>query len=574
MVIINLFVAIAYESYMKFVSKPRQTKISNASKTEQKTSWRERIALVLDKYTAGNRKWVSLAPRIPRLKRVSVTVKRRSLHKMRDKISDYSLGETNPTFLYNNNAVKKDQDEIEDDLSGLSPDKRKEIIMKKRMQKKAEAKGRKGRNTGNKPTFVDVVQQYVAKNETEISLDPGQKVKVLDTNGDCYKGLIVNGKNAGKSGWFPAIAVSSFVSEINKAGRPSTLPKSESQPKFVKRQNADWTKDIIGPMTIMNPEELKELNKILKANARGNRGSSGSVDSISAAMKSPIKNLPIMNAVVEEEDEEEKKAPTPQTLDFAVPDVVIEQPSIIVDEQEDDETDTSRLHSPKTPSPESKAKERWRRSSNAASTEMPDWAKKFMNQANVKIATSTDIKSPSDEDSLDPLASGNLKSITATEPGRNLNIENYAVVHDVKQGPPVSSGSNEQSGTTVHGPKETQSESLKIVIPKRRGSAKSDLVIENPACKSELDSPIKNTKVIKKNVESPPTQASIDRDKDEVKRPSSTSTNTKNRKRSPLRRLRGDIAASGRNKIQPAESTPKENVSETEAKIEDFNNEL
>ena len=450
MVIINLFVAISYEAYNKFVSKPKQARKSGSARPK-KLGQRIKVRLgkfrnFFTQYTKGTRKSVSSSPRPAR--RASVTIKRRSLHGMREKISDSSLGEA---------ILEVREDGVVElpktpDLSSLPRGKRHEMILKQRMQQKGEAKGRqrRQRNTGDKVgSLAEVVRQYTAKSDEEISLAPGQKIKVLDKAGTKYKGLLVDGPNAGKNGWFPAFAVGSFVSELNKAQEKKPLPKTESQPKFVRKQNADWTKDIIGPMTIMNPEELKELNKILKANARGARSSTdshrGSIDSASTpttpkpALVSPgprvssrNSRVPIMNIVEEEEEEEEESENDNVFLEInklyskpmQLPEVIIEQPSIVLEEEEVEEPDQKHLHSPKVHTPEMKAKEKWKKKMTNKTKDMPEWAKKFMSQSNAKVADAASIKSPTESDEIDPLSRFSTTSVVLPIEQPDLVIEN------------------------------------------------------------------------------------------------------------------------------------------------------
>eukprot|EP00116_Pleurobrachia_bachei_P003055 sb/3463317/ len=365
-VIMNLFVAICYEAYNKFVSKPKQAKkkansgkILVSKKEKMKRNMRK-VRAQLSTFTAGNRKKLSAAPS-PVRRRTSVTIKRKSLRGIHEKISDSSLGDHVVILMDGENGIGTRTrvnmvPKETPDLSQLTPEKRREAIQKQRKQKRAENRGKRGsRGTGETPTmgFADVVRQYKAKSDEEISLAPGQKVKIIDRAGTQCKGLLLDGPNAGKRGWFPAFVVGALVTDMNKAAAErKPLPKTDSQPRFVKRQNADWTKDIIGPMTIINPEELKELNKILKANARGSRNSTDSSKGVS--MESP-RILPAP-AILEEEEEEE----------------------------EDDKMD------------------------NKKSGDIPDWAKRFMVQANSKVTVSPAVTSVSTEaagPAIDPVAS-------------------------------------------------------------------------------------------------------------------------------------------------------------------------
>ncbi|KAL5255620.1 hypothetical protein ACHWQZ_G011004 [Mnemiopsis leidyi] len=467
MVIINLFVAISYEAYNKFVSKPKQAKKSQSASNKPKKltqrikSRMGKFKVFLNQYTKGTRKSVSSSPRPAR--RASVTIKRKSLHGMREKISDSSLGDAIPD-IRSNGTIEPPKTP---DLSSLPREKRHEMMLKQKMQQKGEARGRarRPRNTGDKVgSFAEVVRQYTAKSSEEISLAPGQRIKVLDKAGTKYKGVVVEGPNTGKNGWFPAFVVGSFVSDLNKnASEKKPLPKSESQPKFVRKQNADWTKDIIGPMTIMNPEELKELNKILKANARGSRSSTdshrGSIDGGASPVSpkpntSPLtpgprvsaraSNVPMMNIVEEEEEEEAEESDNDNVFleinklyskPMQLPEVVIEQPSIVLEDEEEKEQDKKHLQSPKIHTPEMKAKEKWKKKMANKGKEIPDWARKFMSQTNTKVADSSAIKSPTESEETDPLSRITPGPLTSKEPqpGKSDSLQTESAVQTSKQ---------------------------------------------------------------------------------------------------------------------------------------------
>ena len=490
MVIINLFVAISYEAYNKFVSKPKQARKSqSAANKPKKLTQRIKLRMgkfknFLNQYTKGTRKSVSSSPRPAR--RASVTIKRKSLHGMREKISDSSLGEGIPE-IRGNGVIEPPKTP---DLSSLPREKRHEMMLKQKMQQKGEARGRvrRQRNTGDKVgSLAEVVRQYTAKSSEEISLAPGQRIKVLDKAGTKYKGVVVEGPNTGKNGWFPAFVVGSFVSEMNKnAPEKKPLPKTDSQPKFVKKQNADWTKDIIGPMTIMNPEELKELNKILKANARGSRSSTdshrGSIDGGNSPVSpkpntSPLtpgprvsaraSNVPMMNIVEEEEEEAEESENDNVFLEInklyskpmQLPEVVIEQPSIVLEDEEEKEQDQKHLQSPKIHTPEMKAKEKWKKKMANKGKDIPEWARKFMSQTNTKVADSSAIKSPTESEETDPLS----RISTTSEP---LTLEDAQAGKSESLKTESAVKTSEQPSSLLRG--------LKIKLPTDK-----DLVVEN-----------------------------------------------------------------------------------------------
>ena len=456
MVIINLFVAISYEAYNKFVSKPKQARSKSEPQGEKPRGVRARLRMKFRRvgncftvYTAGSRRSISSSPRVHRP--TTVTIRRKSLAGMHDKLSDSSLGDKFVGDSRPNGAV---QSRPSIDLTNVPPEKKHEMILKQRMQQKAEARGRRGRARpsldGSGTGFADVVRVYSAKTDDELSLSPGQKVQVIETVGTLSKGTIMSGPQAGKKGWFPTFALGAMISEGKAAQEKRAAPKTDTAPKLVKKQNADWTKDIIGPMTIMNPEELKELNKILKANARGARASTdmrssagaGSPTSPSPATTSPRVGfkpaLPTVMQIVdedEEEDEEEDENAVNEQI-FAqisklykrtvpLPEVIIQQASIVLEEEEVKEQDEQHLRSPKRLTPEMRAKEKWRKKKKRESEkkrkggggDIPDWAKKFMQQSNVKVSQSPETDQV---DSVDLPQPDNL----AGEASSSVVIEN------------------------------------------------------------------------------------------------------------------------------------------------------
>lgn len=331
MIIINLFVAIAYEAYNKFVSTPKLAKAGNKSV-------KQKMGHYLNRFTTGNRKNHLIKRISPET--TGVRVKRRSLSLLHNKESNSSFGEE---MRLPPPPPPLTPVESEEDISGLPLEKRQQILMKRRMEKKAREKGKVRRHpmrsasgpsgpSGPSGTtdFADVVKQYSARTDTELTLTPGQRVRVLEKFGGKIKGSVLEGPNAGKTGWFPAFVVANVVSDMNKGARQpprqSVSLDGSSEFRMVKKQNSDWTKDIIGPMTIMNPNELKELNKILKANSRQHRSVSEISSPSNPARAKPDKNRAVslatgpyqpvlakkstqpkfeMNILEEEEEEEE-----------------------------------------------------------------------------------------------------------------------------------------------------------------------------------------------------------------------------------------------------------------------------
>jgi len=235
---------------------------------------------------------------------------------------------------------------------------------------------------------------------------------------------------------------------------------------MVKKQTSDWTKDIIGPMTIMNPNELKELNKILKANSRMHRSVS-EINTPSAGRAKPDKSRALslasgpfkpalakkstqpkfeMNILEEEEEEEEKEeendevfVETKKYTDEELPLVVIEHPSVVENEEDEEEVviDKGKLSSQNLASPSPELKKKIARAKNKVldkKKDMPEWARKFLEeQENVKVADSASIKSPEGAPTEDPLGS---LAIPMTSQSPPVSLEVPGMCHS----PPVSHG--------------------------------------------------------------------------------------------------------------------------------------
>ena len=406
MVIINLFVAIAYEAYNKFVSKPRQTLKRTAVPRDKSASAREQIRSQLlhlgtffKQYTAGSREAASTRL----MDRSSVTLRRKSSRAFHQKISDDSLNENMaPIDELSSNGV------IEVGLSHATipscteptsrKERKQEKILKEKMMIRNAARKMRSKVSESREEGV-VLKHYTAQGDEELTLAPGQKVSILLRVGTKCKGFVINGNNFGRTGWFPAFVINT----INK--NTSTPPKAESTPKFVKKQKADWTKDIIGPMTIMNVEELHELNKILKASARKSRSSDGPENPSSGET---LTDRSVLRALVEEEES------------VLPPEVIVRQPSNSVLQEEYEEQDLSKLQSPKVAEEIRENKKRLKNSDIKRVSDIPDWAQKLLSQSNRKLTEPSTSKAC---ESTHETHHTDIKSDTKTPQSNEMCIE-------------------------------------------------------------------------------------------------------------------------------------------------------
>ena len=439
MVIINLFVAISYEAYNKFVSKPRQTLRKAAVSMEKAVSKQGRVKVTVlsagrlfKKFTAGNRQ--SVSPAQSTVKRSSVTLRRKSIRGIRQKRSDDSLVECVVPIdtLTATGRIEVPIDPSEASLTPSRERKQKQILKEKMLMRNAARKMR-GDNSAKESGVV--VREYTAQGDEELSLIPGQTVSLLHRIGTKCKGSLIDGPDAGKTGWFPA-----YVIRINTAPT-KTSNKSGSSPKLIKKQTTDWTKDIIGPMTLMNAEELKELNKILKANARkmaavdswAGREVKAKDTSLTGTSEasSDIKAVGVRerggevggardegvggggevrgekgNSLVVVMEEEETVRP--------IPEVVVRKPSHPLLQETQLEQDSFKLQSPKVAEDSKERKKRFGNRNNKQMSAIPDWAQKFMTQSNSKL------KNQSNKEHTEVISNNTLDSSSA---GKSTAVE-------------------------------------------------------------------------------------------------------------------------------------------------------
>eukprot|EP00118_Oscarella_pearsei_P004455 m.19116 g.19116 ORF g.19116 m.19116 type:complete len:1269 (+) comp27790_c0_seq3:144-3950(+) len=211
-----------------------------------------------------------------------------------------------------------DEEDSDDLFSGFSAAQRREAKLKKKFQKKRRRMKRVADKTLN---LVRVLLAFKSTKDSEISLDEGEEVEVIEEIADV--GWMKGKKKSGEVGWFPVKHVKKLAEERNGQqpsktklvlqpmngvpvddqtklpGAPETpkpeTPKlkfsaarnsttsvsgdgglqssSHAKTKLVRNKGAsDWRRGILGDMTVMNPEEMKRLNAVLKKEMRDRTG--------------------------------------------------------------------------------------------------------------------------------------------------------------------------------------------------------------------------------------------------------------------------------------------------------------
>ncbi|XP_078590276.1 uncharacterized protein LOC144870285 isoform X6 [Branchiostoma floridae x Branchiostoma japonicum] len=430
LVVMNLFVAIAIEAFNK-LGKNDDDDIGQLQK--EKTTFADTAKNFLN----------------------AVFESTRSQNKLEDGLPKPNLEVLRKPSLRPTTAPPEDSDEDKDeDLSGLTKEERMQRRMKNRKRNK-----RKQAMLGK----LRAIQAFQANASNELDLKVGDEVDALEKKGDWYKG-----RKHDKVGWFPVTHVEELGRQSSldsgksleevpeqpatrpKSGAvpvepaPSPAPKVETprnsvttltprnslsepprlsvdhgsmldRPRLKKKKStSEWRRSILGDMTVMNPEEMKELNKIVKGgirmSSRRNRNSIGRKTTVSSMSSDDgIQEEP------EEEDEEENpmflstypsinttssqmnpgKSGSPPTtparkltpqVSLQAPQVIVEpdQPKLpeVIEEEEEEEEEAPKNSlllgvsgGPKPPPKKNKT------------GEMPDWAKKFVQEKNLKVET-------------------------------------------------------------------------------------------------------------------------------------------------------------------------------------------
>ncbi|PIK51700.1 putative two pore calcium channel protein 1 isoform X3 [Apostichopus japonicus] len=448
MVVMNLFVAIAIEAFNKLgKEKELETGIQKQkTKNNQKS-----LLFFFHCCTLGNNLFTLQSMTMQHVPLPGLVF---------DDLPPHRLApiSAHPHSLQKQEKVEEeDEPEEDEDLSHLTPQERKKKMMKKKLERKRRKK--KALQT------IVVTTAFRASKDQEISLNVGEQVEILQKQEEWWEGQI-----AGRRGWFP----SSHVKEVKKStqpvktrhmsldreGRPAwensqtgldrsqsvvqkptydktpstdTLNTSlgstggrSSKPKLKLRSSGNWRKEILGDITVINPQELKELNKILKAQH--------SISSTSKLKSSgSLRKSPSISESIEEEPEPEVSLPVPpKTQSSPRPKMLPPKISFdraptlpLLEEEEEEEEDakqpppdkhydadredTLTVEQPSLP-PELKKK---RNKEQNKSGEMPSWMAKFVETNNLSITTDVkfddDGKQTQDEQKQDE--DGTIESI-------------------------------------------------------------------------------------------------------------------------------------------------------------------
>ncbi|XP_048579901.1 sodium channel protein type 11 subunit alpha isoform X2 [Nematostella vectensis] len=312
MVVMNLFVAITIEAFNKLATKEDDQlptgigrQLSDQRPVTAKTFVRKQAVKMLHEVANsifGSTRAEQVVGRRQCLAASSGT-RRRSTTR------GASLAETK----HNNDALKKnrEKEKTEEELNSYKGDKR-EYKLKKKMRAKKKTK-RKLSHIGQK---VRVVTTFRANAASDLDLTVGDEVTILKTTDNWWRGECKN-----RVGWFPAshvvMGTIKAVPEYRKAQmrggsarpgesrveqedansnvmevttqphgpqephsffreRSSTLdnrpPSSPVRGRIKLKKSGDWRRDIHGEMTVMNAEELRELNNIIRAELRTPNG--------------------------------------------------------------------------------------------------------------------------------------------------------------------------------------------------------------------------------------------------------------------------------------------------------------
>ncbi|XP_078590274.1 uncharacterized protein LOC144870285 isoform X4 [Branchiostoma floridae x Branchiostoma japonicum] len=460
LVVMNLFVAIAIEAFNK-LGKNDDDDIGQLQK--EKTTFADTAKNFLNAVFESTRNEAppssgrrgSIAHSAASRASTPRTSSRQSQNKLEDGLPKPNLEVLRKPSLRPTTAPPEDSDEDKDeDLSGLTKEERMQRRMKNRKRNK-----RKQAMLGK----LRAIQAFQANASNELDLKVGDEVDALEKKGDWYKG-----RKHDKVGWFPVTHVEELGRQSSldsgksleevpeqpatrpKSGAvpvepaPSPAPKVETprnsvttltprnslsepprlsvdhgsmldRPRLKKKKStSEWRRSILGDMTVMNPEEMKELNKIVKGgirmSSRRNRNSIGRKTTVSSMSSDDgIQEEP------EEEDEEENpmflstypsinttssqmnpgKSGSPPTtparkltpqVSLQAPQVIVEpdQPKLpeVIEEEEEEEEEAPKNSlllgvsgGPKPPPKKNKT------------GEMPDWAKKFVQEKNLKVET-------------------------------------------------------------------------------------------------------------------------------------------------------------------------------------------
>ncbi|XP_070578004.1 uncharacterized protein [Ptychodera flava] len=341
--------------------------------------------------------------------------------------------------------INCNSEEGKEDFSDLPASQRREKMLKQKMAQ------RKRKHAKSAMTKIIVMTAFKADRENELDLNVGEEVSVIEKRNDWLLGSVND-----KTGWLPASHVREMkrTSSMDDANSPvkssNASPKpawnrrssekadnktgdskgsgkggdhpsfhntalaaaatthlqvqqqqqqqqqqSPQQPRLkVKKRETDWRKSILGDITVMNPEEVRELNKIMKSEFkyRGRMSSSDSSGSLPGTMKL---SSTIDGSIQEEEGEADAAARFNMTAPGQISSDKI--PSIALNKVEEDNGETE-----KEKSGTSEGKE-----------DMPSWMMRFAESHNISVKEDVKLEKPNQQNE-DPSLPGN-PNIQTTE---------------------------------------------------------------------------------------------------------------------------------------------------------------
>ncbi|XP_057304377.1 uncharacterized protein LOC130641552 isoform X3 [Hydractinia symbiolongicarpus] len=331
MVIMNLFVAIAIEAANKLGRSTNDFQQQKHEAKYQKKSLKKKAATVLHTFAnsffgtartedISQRNELTQAMTGVKRKRVSTAfIVRQPNSASKKKISVVQFQNPVLATLQDEQYQEKIKEEThsvasEVDLEGVpkltAQEKRKQNIinrMKKRKkqhkkrrveeeieivkeveQEKKEAELNRSIARANTKAQCRVVAAFKATHARQLGVNVGDTVNILEDVDDW-----IHGELDGRIGWIPASHViimrkqESSLTSLNR--NPIIIPSFDLPPKELTRQLSnysdtpynsnpkhriklkragDWTRDILGDITVMNAEEMRELNKVMRADIR------------------------------------------------------------------------------------------------------------------------------------------------------------------------------------------------------------------------------------------------------------------------------------------------------------------
>lgn len=269
--------------------------------------------------------------------------------------------------------------------------------------------------------MILVMTAFRATKDSELDLSVGEEIEITNKQDEWWEGR----KGNEEQGWFPA----SHVREL-KRSQPPPMPTPLAQRPHVQRRatqdsvksswsdsddpvaqasalnttqgslsdtiikrpklklkntSGNWRKEILGDITVMNPQELKDLNKILKSQHKA--------QNMNSSLGGTLRRQATISESIEEESEPEPVITVPPPIIQinvqhapAIPEIIEEESEPEPDKDdsgnEGDSEHTLTVEKPELPR-ELKKKKNKEQTKNG---EMPSWATKFLQSNNIKAS--------------------------------------------------------------------------------------------------------------------------------------------------------------------------------------------